>query len=273
MALSAVILSLVGLTGPEAAVVVLFALAGYCWALFARAVPPTRKEMKVAPADVNLGILQTNVERHCDKMDELCDAEMDDEVLRSLEQDFGGQTTLDDQLDLDLALDALCEEAMGATGACVLKALEDEFAGSNNLNFKPAPPPPAPAADSDCDFDRACDLAMDDQHDAVLKNLESEVDGPSEWDDDPQLAAFCVRGVEQVLSVQAEEKLAAEASALSIDNALDIAFEEYTEQLLAESEPAGEAAHLLDEQMRCSLLQIVMGKVRRAWALYLWWVI
>jgi len=111
---------------------------------------------------------------------------------------------------------------------------------------------------------------MDNQHDAVLMILESELEGPSAWDDDPESTAFYPQEMQEVLSKRAEERVVAEASA-SADSALETALEEYCEQLLDEATAPEEQQTMMIGG--ANLLQIIIDRIRRAYTLYLWWVI
>jgi len=182
---------------------------------------------------------------------------LDDQVLRSLERDFG-----DDQAALPCdRFDYSEEDAADLQKACLEQppafaemdlGLEfEEFQAGMELHCEQA-------------LEQALDLLdAEDKHDLALKNLEVDLAGP---DDDTPETMFCLREVEDALSRQSQEKLDLEASTLCTD-AYDAAIEEYYKRLL-------DLVGTADQQTRCvSQFEVIVRKIRRAGHLFLLWVI
>jgi len=202
---------------------------------------------------------QTSVERECDlALSRLCDDAVETQALRILAEDLAGQAILDEQMGREGVDNALAGEP---------PTLHDGDPGLYVEAFQ--------ASEDDsktfwAETEQHCDLALEgmlditigSQFDMVLKSLEDECRGPSALDDETLHDASDLEEMEGALSRQAEE-----SRSLCADSILDEALQEYHEQLLSELEVA-------NQQVPCkSLREILAQHFRRAWGLYLLWVI
>lgn len=264
---------LFGVSSFLAVAAVLCALAALWWAFGARgaplapavgpkpeAAPRAAEAVPIVDDDLDdfgleLEDFQKRMEKDCDlALQGLCDSALDDQVVQGLERDFRGQATLCDQFDSEEAAGlqpTLCREELPAFA-------DLDLAGLNFGEFQAG-------IDQHCDqaLENMFDLTIDDNYAMALKNLEVDLAGP---DGEAHETMFCLKEVEDAISRQSQEQLVMEASTLCTD-AYDAAIEEYHKRLL-------DLVATADQQTRCvSQLEIIIGRVRRAGALFLLWVI